>query len=230
MAEVIDIEEFFDNIERRLKKCEEIISLKEDDLRGYRNHCKDAADKKSRENTPSNGSVAPIQNRVAIGQNSLMTSLENDIHELNRIKDDHEYSINYKLDHIDAIIKKVYSLGPLENWQSSYETIKAYLEMDSADFESSVLTLDLRKAYIIEHFDEFNLIKSQLTELESLLPFLNREIDIESIHDTRKRLKNLEVNSKRISNEIKWLWENLEKLVFSYSNFIYKYNILTLNE
>ncbi|KAH8583455.1 uncharacterized protein ELE39_000223 [Cryptosporidium sp. chipmunk genotype I] len=224
MAEVIDIEEFLNTIERRIQKCEDIISLQKEDFGSKHNL---GVSKKSKENT----SLTPtIQNRFAIGQNSLMASLENEIQELDKIKDDQNYSINYKLDHIEAIIKKIFSLGPLENWLSTYETIKAYLEMDSADFESSVLTLDLRKAYIMEHFDEFNTIKTQLIELENLLPFLNQEIDIDSINNTGKKLKDLENRFKRISNETKLLWENLEKLVFSYSNFVYKYNILTLNQ
>lgn len=235
MAEVIVIEEFLDSIERRLKKCEDTISIKDrDDGDNYkidREKCKKGvAVQNLAENISSSSSVSSAQNRLVIGQNSLMTNLENEIQELDRIKDDPNYSINYKLDHIEAIIKKIYSLGPLENWKSSYETINAYLEMDSADFESSVLTLDLRKAYIMEHFDEFNVIKTQLMELESLLPFLNHEIDLESINDTRRRLWDLQVRSKRISTETRLLWENLEKLAFSYSNFVYKYNTLTLNK
>ncbi|OII72815.1 uncharacterized protein cubi_03685 [Cryptosporidium ubiquitum] len=229
MTEIIDIEEFLNSIERRIKKCEETISLQKEDFGNLGNKYKEVSNK-STENISSNSSLTPIQNRFAIGQNSLMASLENDIQELNKIKNDQNYSINYKLDHIEAIIKKIYTLSPLENWLSTYETIKAYLEMDSADFESSVLTLDLRKAYIMEHFDEFNTMKSQLIELESLLPFLNQEIDIQSINDTKKKLRDLENRSKRINYETKLLWENLEKLVFSYSNFIYKYNLLTLNQ
>ncbi|EAK89594.1 hypothetical protein [Cryptosporidium parvum Iowa II] len=224
MAEVIDIEEFLNSIERRIQKCENIISSKKED---FRNNYDQGVSNKSKEN---NSLTPTIQNRLAVGQNSLMANLENEIQELDKVKDDQSYSINYKLDCIESIIKKIFSLGPLENWLSTYETIKAYLEMDSADFESSVLTLDLRKAYIMEHFDEFNTMKSQLIELENLLPFLNQEIDIQSINDTGKRLKDLENRSKRISNETKLLWENLEKLVFSYSNFVYKYNILTLNQ
>ncbi|KAF7458795.1 Dynactin subunit p22 [Cryptosporidium felis] len=228
MTQAFDVEEFLDNIERRIKKCEEVLICDQDINSNDGSSGKHP--KLAMESSGLSVSSPSAQNRATMGQNSLLVSLESDIQELDKVKNDSSVSINNKLDLIENIVKKIYSLGPLENWVQNYETIRAYLEMDSADFESSVLTLDLRKAYIIEHYDELISMKSQLSELEDLLPYLNRELDIESIQETRRKLKELELKSKKTSHETQILWENLQKLVISYSNFVFKYNLAKLNK
>ncbi|KAH8738758.1 hypothetical protein FG386_000549 [Cryptosporidium ryanae] len=215
------IEEYLNTIETRIKKCEEVIGIRE----GLNEKKGDKGKFEKNEQSSENASVL-AQNRLKIGQNSLMTNIENDIQLFEKVKDDENTSINDKLDIIEGIIKKIYSLGPLEDWLSNYETIKAYLEMDSADFESSVLTLDARKAYVKEHYKEFKEMREQLKELSDLLPYVNEELDISNINEIRKKLGELEFRGRKIGYETNSMWEKLEKLSFKYSNFIYKYNSL----
>ncbi|KAK6588616.1 hypothetical protein RS030_3448 [Cryptosporidium xiaoi] len=217
------IEEYLSALSNRIKKCEEIIGLREISNSKKKDKCE------LENSEQSTGVISSLpQSRLAKGQNSLMTNIENDIQSLEKVKNDESISINDKLDIIENLIKKIYSLGPLENWLSSYETIKAYLEMDSADFESSVLTLDARKAYVKEHYQEFKEMREQLKELSDLLPYVNEELDISNINEIRSKLSDLEFRGRKIGYETNSMWEELEKLSFKYSNFIYKYNSLLM--
>ncbi|KAL7068470.1 hypothetical protein ACR3K2_10790 [Cryptosporidium serpentis] len=214
-----DLTEFMEVLETRLSTCEKLINIKERDTGTNTLELQESSDK-------NKGANNILQSRITIGQSTAVANLEHDIYQLRTvISQDEKIPLNEKLDFIEGIIRKVYSLGPLEEWESYYDSIKAYIETDSTDFEATLLTLDARKAYIMEHYYEFELLRRQMKDLNDLLPFVNYEIDESNFNELLKKIDNLEIKGRKLGYEAQQLWEDIQNISFLYSNFILKYNI-----